>query len=398
MTILMAHTCYQQPGGEEQVFAAEAALLEAHARRVVRHTLHNDRAGTMSVPALAVATLWNRAAARDLRRACRETGATIAHFHNTFPLMSPAVWYAARAEGAAIVQTIHNYRLLCPSATLYRDGAVCEDCLGKRVAWPGVAHGCYRGSRAATAVVAALLGTHRALGTWRDLPDVYIALTHFARAKLIEGGLPAERIVVKPNFVAPDPGPGDGSGGYVLFAGRLSAEKGIVPLLEAWTRFDPGVPLRIVGDGPLAATVAAAAEHHPVIQWLGRRPHAEVGVLMGGAVAVIVPSLWYESCPMVVLEAFAKGTPVIASNLGALAELVDHGRTGRLFRPGAAADLAVQVAKLCAEAPALRAAARAEFEAKYTAGRNYALLSAIYDRARGSEPAFMGASRPTTSG
>src|SRR5205814_1104988 len=158
----------------------------------------------------------------------------VAHFHNTFPLISPAAYYAARAEGVGVVQTLHNFRLLCPNALFFRDGKVCEDCLGRPVAWPGVVHGCYRGSRAASAATAVMTAAHRALGTWRTAVDVYVALTEFSRQKFIAGGLPAEKIAVKANFVYPDPGPGAGAGGYAVFVGRLSAEKGVETLLAAW--------------------------------------------------------------------------------------------------------------------------------------------------------------------
>ena len=187
----------------------------------------------------------------------------VVHFHNTFPLISPSGYYAARAEGVPVVQTIHNYRLICPSATLFRDGRPCVDCVGRRVPWPAVKHACYRDSRPASLVVAGMLSTHRLLQTWNRLVHVYIALSEFARQQLISGGLRGDRIVIKPNFINPDPGVGSHDGDFALFIGRLTIEKGLPTLLSAWERLDGAFPLKIVGDGPLADEVATAAESHP---------------------------------------------------------------------------------------------------------------------------------------
>ena len=235
--------------------------------------------------------------------------------------------------------------------------------------------------RRASAVVVAMLGLHRALGTWSRLVARYIALTEFARRKFVEGGLPADRIAVKPNFLHPDPGPGRGDGGFALFVGRLSEEKGIESLLRAWEGIDD-VPLRIVGEGPLAPLVREAAERTGSVRWLGRLPQEEVQRLLGEARCLVVPSRWYEGFPRVVVEAYARGTPVVASRLGGLAEIVDGRRTGRLFRPDDADELARAVRSIDAEAGALRAAARAEFEARYTAEASYRTLMRIYAEAR----------------
>src|SRR5206468_2050887 len=174
--------------------------------------------------------------------------------------MSPAAYYAARAEGAAVVQTLHNYRLLCPSATFFREGRVCEDCLGKFAPWPGVVHACYRNSIRASAAVAAMITIHGAAHTWERSVDRYIALTQFSRGKFIAGGLPADRICVKPNFVSPDPGPGAGRGGYALFVGTLVEGKGVLTMLRAWERLPRNLELKLIGDGPLADDVQRSEE------------------------------------------------------------------------------------------------------------------------------------------
>jgi glycosyltransferase involved in cell wall biosynthesis len=381
MPVLLVHNHYQQPGGEDQVFAAEGELLEARGHRVLRYISHNDRVTEMSRPALAQVTVWNRVAYSEIRALIRRDRPQVAHFHNTFPLISPAAYYAARAEGVPVVQTLHNYRLLCSNALFFRKGGVCEDCLGKAIPWPGVAHSCYRASRSSSGAVVAMLTTHRTLGTWKGAVDTYITLTEFARQKFIQGGLPAEKIVVKPNFFHPDPRAGEGSGGYVLFVGRLSQEKGVDTLLAAWTRLRQKVPLKIVGDGPLAPKVAEAAKRLSKVEWLGRQPKDRVIALMKDAVALVFPSVWYEGFPMVIAEAYAVGLPVIASDLGSMSSLIDHGRTGLCFHPGDPDDLASQVECISMrpeELKRMRNEARVEFENEYTAERNYELLMEIY--------------------
>jgi len=382
--VLLSHNHYQQPGGEDQVFAAEGDLLEKRGHQVLRYTAHNDRIARMSRLALAKTTVWNSEAYREVRALIRRERPQVAHFHNTFPLISPAAYHAARAEGVPVVQTLHNYRLLCPNALFFREGRVCEDCLGKTVPWPGVVHACYRESRTASGTVAAMLTAHRVRGTWKETPDVYVALTEFARQKFIQGGLPAEKIVVKPNFLSHDPGAGEGRGDYFLFVGRLSREKGVDTLLSAWERLGKGFRLKVVGDGPLAPEVARAAERISGVEWLGRQTGDQVLGLMKDARALLFPSVWYEGFPMVFVEAYAVGLPMIASDLGSMSSLVDPGRTGLHFHPSDSRDLASQVewaSRNPEKLGRMRAAARTEFETRYTASQNYRLLMDIYERA-----------------
>ena len=399
MKILLCHNFYLQAGGEDQSFAAEARLLEERGHDVIRYTAHNDVIAGMGRLDVARRTLWNPETYTRVRELIRRERPAVMHCTNTFPLISPAVYYAARAEGVPVVQSLRNYRLLCPNALFLRDGRVCEDCLGRSLPWPGVLHGCYRGDRAATAVVAVLNAGHRALRTWSRAVDLYFTPSEFARRKFIQAGMPPGRIAVKPNFVAPDPGPGGGRGGYAIFVGRLSPEKGLETLVEAWTRMPGPLRLQVVGDGPLAASVAAAARRDPRIEPLGRRTPAEVLSLIGDAVCLVMPSTWYETFGRTVIEAFARGTPVLASRLGAMAELVDDGRTGLLFTPGDAADLAAKTRTLLADPARLarmREEARLKYEQKYTADVNYDMLTAIYERAatcRGRLAGLMNGSR-----
>jgi glycosyltransferase involved in cell wall biosynthesis len=378
MRVLICHNFYRQPGGEDQVFAAETELLRRFGHDVETHAVHNDQVESRGRLKLAAATVWNGAAAWEIARRASRHRSQIVHFHNTFPLLSPAVYSAARKTGAAVVQTLHNYRLICPAATLFRDGKPCEKCLG-RLPLPGVAHGCYRGSRAVTAVAATMLGLHRALGTWADQVDAYIALTKFARGKFLAAGFDGRHIHVKPNFLDPDPGEGPGDGGFALFVGRLTEEKGIRPMLQAWKKIGSAMRLKICGDGPLAAVAADSS-----VEWLGRRPLPEVLDLMGRASLLVFPSLWYEGFPRTIVESFARGTPVVASDLGSMRELIQPGRTGALFDPGDPDSLARTIVWLRENPTALaqmRREARHEYLSKYDPARNHRMMLEIYHQA-----------------
>ena len=384
MRVLTVHNFYQQPGGEEQIFATESALLESHGHEVVRYTLSNDEIKGANPLLLAKNTLWNSEVYQAIRSLIRQEKLEIAHFHNTFPMISPAAYYAAKDEGIPVVQTLHNYRLLCPNALFFREGRVCEDCLGKPIPFPGVIHGCYRGSRLASAVVAATLSFHSLRGTWSQAVDVFIAYSQFAMDKFIQGGLPVEKFAFKTNFLHPAPSPGDGKGGYGLFVGRLSVEKGLGVMLDAWRQLGGKVPLKILGDGPMAGLVKEAMQEMPEIEWLGRRPFEEVYDIVGNAAFLVFPSEWYETFGRVAIEAFAKGTPVVASKIGAITELIDHQRTGLHFRPSDPTDLATQITWLLEhpqELRQMRQTVRAEFEDKYTAEDNYTRLMEIYHQA-----------------
>jgi glycosyltransferase involved in cell wall biosynthesis len=374
----MAHNRYRQPGGEDQVFASESALLECKSHRVIRFEEDNARIEKGSAAVTTLSAVWNSKSANALTRVIRRERPDVVHFHNTFPLISPAAYYAAQREGVPVIQTLHNFRLLCPGATLFRDGAICQECIDQRSFRPGMANKCYRGSRPATAAVATMLTVHRAARTWHRKVDLYIALNDFAREKFIEGGLPASRIVVKPNFVSPDPGVGTGTGSYALFVGRLSPEKGIAVLAEAWKDLRH-IPLLVAGDGPLAGTQWPSG-----VTWIGRQPHDKILELMREARILIFPSEWYEGAPMTLIEAFACGLPVIASNLGSMAEMVSHERIGLLFNAGDAANLARNVRWAFGNhiaLDAMRRAARQEYEVKYSAERNYEMLTASYETA-----------------
>ena len=381
MRILVCHNFYQQPGGEDQVFAAEVDLLRLFGHEVSTFEMDNDAVDTMSRPGLIQATIWNGKSHREMCKRVAASRAEVVHFHNTFPLISPASYYAARSQGAAVVQTLHNFRVLCPGANLFREGRACEDCVGKRIPWPGIVHQCYRESLPASAAVAALITTHHVIGTWQNAVDVYLAPTEFARKKFVAGGLPEDKLLVKPNFVDPDPGIGTGAGGYAIFVARLSHEKGLETLLAAWEKLAGSVPLKIIGDGPLAHLVTAAQQRTSNIEWLGRRSLSEVYDAIGQASMLIFPSRCYETFGRVAVEAYAKGTPVIASRHGAPGDIVRENITGLLFEPGNADELAAAVRRMVSNPPAMtsmRHAARREYEDHYTGAANHQQLMTAY--------------------
>ncbi|MFK7603681.1 glycosyltransferase family 4 protein [Deinococcus sp. SM5_A1] len=380
MKILVVHNFYQQAGGEDVVFRAETALLRRHGHDVQTFAVSNDLIEQTPRLQVAAQTVWNARMARKVTALVREYGSQIVHFHNTFPLLSPAVYGGARAGGAAVVQTLHNFRLLCANALLLRDGQICEDCLGK-LPLAAVQHSCYRGSRSASAVVAAMQTVHRAAGTYRTDVDAYIALTEFARDKFIAGGLPPERIAVKPNFLEEHPSPGTGDGGYALFVGRLSPEKGIETLLQAWAELGATIPLRIVGDGPLASQVAESARSLPGVGWLGRLDRAGVMKQMCGAALLVVPSICYEGGPLTMFEAWSVGLPVVGSDLGSMSTAIRSGENGLLFQAGNAGGLAAQVRWLWEhpeDRQRMRDGALRIFQDTYSPQRNYEQLIDIY--------------------
>ena len=383
MRILSIHNQYQIRGGEDESRELEERLLREHGHIVDVYEETNHDIQNYSSLHLTLKTIWSQQSYDVVRQQLRQHRYDLIHVQNFFPLISPSVYYAAQAEGVPVVQTLRNYRLVCPNALFFRDGKVCEDCVGKPIPYPGVVHGCYKKNRLASAAVAAMISSHRALKTWLNQVNVFIALTQFAKQKLVAGGLPAEKILVKPNFIYPDPGVGSGQGNFALYVGRLSVEKGLDTLLEAWQTLPQPFSLKIVGDGPLADLVQQTASAVPTIEWLGRKPMAEVHRLMGEASVLIFPSKWYETFGRVAIEAFAKGTPVIASRIGAIAELIDDGKTGLYFEPANAQQLAQKVSWFLnnpANHLAMRQAARQRFLDHYTEETNYQQLISIYEK------------------
>jgi glycosyltransferase involved in cell wall biosynthesis len=390
MRILIVHNRYQQPGGEDLVVKAEIGLLRSKGIHVELLEENNDGiVRWIDAASTALESVYSLPAARDARRRIDSFRPDVVHVHNFFPRLSPSIHYVCHEKKVPVVQSLHNYRLLCPAATFMRDGSVCEDCLGKTVPWPAMKNSCYHSSKLATAAVANMLAVHRGLHTWSRKVTRFIALTEFARNKFIAGGLPGNRMTVKPNFVALDHGMGAGEGGYALFVGRLSEEKGLGTLLEAWKKVRGRGRLKILGDGPMAPMVREAASTVAGIEWLGPRSRDEVSLLMANAAFLVFPSICYETFGLSIIEALSVGLPVIASNLGAMAELVTDGSTGKLFPAGSSEDLAAAIDWALANPDALKSMrlhARREFELKYTAESNYVQLMGIYQAALVADP------------
>jgi glycosyltransferase involved in cell wall biosynthesis len=377
MKVLLAHNAYLHRGGEDAVVEAEADLLRSHGHQVLLYRRDNRDLADMGRARAAADTLWSRRTVAEVGDLLRAEQPDIVHAHNTFPLISPSLYWAANAAGVPVVQTLHNFRLMCPQAMLLRDGQVCESCVG-RLPLPGIVHACYQGRRAQTAVLSGMLVLHRALGTWAHKVQRYIALNAFCRDKFIAGGLPAGRIAVKPNFVdLPKPPECPRQG--LLFVGRLSPEKGVAVLARAAADLAPG-ELRVAGTGPEANRIAG----QPAITPLGALDGTQVAAEMTRAVALVMPSLWYENFPRTLVEAYACGLPVLASRLGALAELVEDGVTGLLVAPGDAADWSAKMQWALAHPDRMLAmgrAARTRYEREYAPEVNHGQLMAIYREA-----------------
>ncbi|MGA8489215.1 MAG: glycosyltransferase [Terriglobales bacterium] len=387
MKILLVYNNYQDPGGEEVVFGKERHLLEEGGHEVFEYRRHNNEIknySTLKRLSLIGRTVWASDSYRDFTALLQEKKPDVVHVHNTFPLISPSIFWACRSEGVPIVHTLHNYRLLCPGANFFRSGKPCEDCSHGHY-WQGVLHGCYRHSRIETAPVALMLAVHHAGKTWTRMVDRYIALSEFSRSRFVNAGFPADRIVIKPNFVDPDPGKRTGDGSYALFIGRVSQEKGAETLLRAWRQVPQTYPLRIIGDGPSRAELESqvAAEGRSNIRFMGRLPHDQVIKAIKDARFVIFPSELYETFGLGIVEAFACGVPVLASRLGSMQEIVEHGRSGLLFQPGDANDLARVVGEAWEHPEYMRRLgehARKEYETKYTAAENHRQLVEIYQQ------------------
>jgi len=383
MRIIVCHNYYRNRGGSDFVFEDEVELLESRGHEVHRFTRDNEQFSLVGALTAAAGTIWNRSASSELGDLVREIDADVVHFHNWLPQISQGAFHAAGRAGAAVVHTLHNYRFTCANGVLCRSGAVCEECVGKAIGWPALKHGCYHDSRAATVPVVAALATHRALGTNNRVGDAIIVLSEFARSKMIESGLAPDRLHVKPNFVDPDPGVQEGDGGYFAYIGRLTEYKGISTLVDAWNMMEDPPLLKIVGSGDLSHIVESAASTNPKIEYLGQVPMAEVPTILGGASFSIMPSITYEGFPKAIVESFAVGTPVIASDLGSLTELIDTARTGFLFDAGDSGALAkaVESATAISDLDTMRSASRRDFVDHYGVDRNYKLLMDIYESA-----------------
>lgn len=384
MRILVAHNRYQIGGGEDAVVRDETELLRRHGHNVELLEQDNDAIHGFRGELMASASVFYSARSRErMKRLIHDFRPEILHVHNWFPMLSPSIILEADQSKVPVVQTLHNFRMLCANALLFRKGAVCTDCAGKSFPLGGIVHGCYRGSRAGSAIVTAAYAFHRMVHTW-DRVDLFIAVSAFQRELLVRGGLPAEKVIVKPNFVGSDTWkPEVKTEDAALYVGRLSPEKGIRTMLSAWNTGKIPLRLKIIGDGPMADEVRACAASNVAVEYLGRQPLETAYCEMRKARFLVFPSEWYETFGRTVVEAYAQGTPVLAADLGGVRELVEEGVTGYRFPMGNAGALAAGALRFPSgeDYERMRANCRRMYLSKFTAEINYALLTEIYAQA-----------------
>lgn len=386
--ILIVHNKYRYAGGEDSVMQSEARLLESHGHHVVLYQKDNselDKYTMIDKLRLPFRTLYSVSSAKDIRAIIKQENIDIVHVHNTLPLISFSVYYAAKRCGCALVQTLHNFRLLCPNGLFYRDNVVCKDCLKSLSC--AVKHSCYRSSKVQSMLVALSLLFHRKIGTFR-LPDAYIALTDFNESAFLPL-LDKNRLFVKPNFtesvLSVSPGSNPKSRAHFIYLSRIERSKGIYLLLEAFRNL-PDTPLLIVGTGPDDEAVQAYVDKHCMenVHFLGFTPHDEALSLLYHAKALIFPTQLYEGFPVVLAESFSLGTPVIGSNIGNTASIVEDGQTGLLFKHDDAEDLVLKIKQF--DAPAFSYSAMEKncyktYKQHYTPDKNYECLLSIYQQA-----------------
>lgn len=381
----MVHNYYDStsPSGEGRSFEEETELLRNFGHDVLTFVAHNDEIreySSLRRIRLGVETIWSWSSSAKLEAIVRETGREVVHFQNTLPLISPSAYWGVRRAGAAVVQSLRNFRLVCPSANLFYDGAQCERCVG-RFPWPGLARNCYRGSKLQTATVVAMNSFHHLVGTWQHKVDRYIVAAEFTRSLLRASGIPDELVELKANYV-PDPGTRASGQEYALFIGRLTEEKGISTLMEAWDGLD--VPLLIVGSGVLESEVTRWASKKHNVRFEGRKTPSEIEHLLTRAAFVVMPSAWNETFGRVIVEGYASGIPAITTRTGAQQELLREGKTGWLFDPGDASALRRIVREAWQDldlTAAMGREARAEYERIYGARENHARMLSIYENA-----------------
>lgn len=379
LRVLLVHNRYRSdtPSGENRVVEEEAEQLRQLGHDVVEFTRDSDdlTASASRRALAAVGPVYSVPGVHQFRRVLREREPDIVHVHNVYPLISPWVVRTSHHAGIPVVQTVHNYRHLCVRGTHFRDGAPCQDCLGRRLGWPGVLHSCYRDSRAQSTAMVVGQASHRE--TWRSVERL-LPVSSFVARQLVRGGFDAARITVRHQGIE-DAGPPVAGGAGVVFVGRLDVEKGVPDLLQAWQRLDDaGSTLTIIGDGPLRAAVERVAAGLSSVRVLGKLTPDAVRAEVRRSAIVVVPSRWFEGLPRVVVEAFMLGKPVLGADLGSLSDLITPD-VGWLAPPGAeglAATLRRAVASQ--DHMDMGRAARRRYEEAFTVGKSMDTLVSIY--------------------
>lgn len=381
MKILLVHNKYKHQGGEDKVFARENSLLACNGHQCFEFVEDNENIhGFLNKLMVGLNSIYSKKIRDKIDNIIKSKKPDIVHVHNFFPIISPSVFDACQLNGVPVVFTLHNFRIICPGALFMRSGAICTKCLNQ-TPYHAVSGKCYRDSLVESFAVARLVAYHRKHHTWGLRIDRFIALSGFSKNIFVEAGLPPSKISIKPNYYTKvKPNSNFRERGGALFVGRLSGEKGINTLINAWRGL--AVPLTVAGCGPLLGVVTGAA--NPYISYLGQIDEDSVSFQMSSANFLVVTSECFENFPLTLAEAFAHGLPVIASRLGAMAEIVEDGVTGLHFESGNAEDLAAKVRWMNDHPDECRQMgynARREFEAKYTPERNYEMLMKIYQEA-----------------
>jgi len=383
MRILLGHNYYQQPGGEDRVFRSEIAMLKGFGHDVYVYERHNDeiKSDIVSRISHAASLRFSKNSYDRTRSLIRSFKPDAAHFHNTFFVMTPAVFYACKDEGVPVLVSLHNFRLMCINALFFRDNRPCEDCLpGSRMS--GIIHRCYRGSLPFSVLAAGMTDYHWRRRTWTDTVDHFAVATEFTKKKHLQAGIPSEKITVLPPFVEEPSDSAQHKGDYALYAGRLSHEKGIDVLLKAW-RDVKEIPLYIVGQGPMQKEIETYINDHGMTQvkMLGFLEGEDYLKVFARAKFLVVPSVCYENFPRVVAEAYACGVPVLANRHGTMQEVVEDGVTGLLYSHNDCQDLALKARAMVRDEgkyTQLSANARRVYDLEYTPKRHYEKLMAIF--------------------
>ncbi|MGK0701216.1 glycosyltransferase family 4 protein [Priestia flexa] len=385
MKILVIHNYYQISGGEDRVLEEEVKLLTSNGVEVVKYFISNKEVnlkGPVNKIKLGINTVWSKQKYKEIKSLIKKVNPDLVHLHNTFPLLSPSVYYACKFMGKPVVQTLHNYRLGCPGAMLLRNNEICEKCISGSLL-NSVKYGCYRNSRVQTIPLSTMLYTHRFLNTWNNKVDKYIALTNFAKEKFIEIGLNKDKITVKPNFMEQHTEGRLKKDDEITFVGRISKEKGLHLLLAAWSKVGSEVntKLNVIGDGPLRKELEGKYQHLSNVNFLGKLDSTAVLSYMSKSKYIIVPSIWYEGFPMTIIESYSVNTPVISSNIGSLKEVVINEITGFHFENNNINSLENTLKKALkySDYDKLQRNIKEQYEKKYTPNANFKMLINIYE-------------------
>lgn len=344
MRVLFLHNKYLIPGGEDLSTQSEIDLLSANGHEADSIIVSNEDIKDVSNVQLVKNTIWSRASYNLVDKALKAKKYDLVHVQNFFPLLSPSVFDAAKDNGVKVVMSVRNYRLSCPNALQFVNNEICTRCVGRTIPWPSLKYSCYKDDIKATSVVVAMLAFHNIKKTWLKKVDGYIAISNYVKSQLLLTGVPEEKIYVKYNFVNEPPSDLVQKDDFFLYVGRLSVEKGLDVLIDAFGSKElKGVKLKIIGDGPLKLKIVEAARENSDIEYLGKLPYAQTYVYMQKANALIFPSKWNEPFGRTIVESFAAGTPVIGAAVGGVTELIKPGINGLLFKGNDAKDLSSKV-------------------------------------------------------